>query len=38
VITSASYGSEKHIIVQIPLKGKTREENDANIERAKAAI
>ena len=38
VITSASYGSEKHIVVQIPLKGKTREENDANIERAKEAI
>lgn len=38
VITSASYGSEKHIIVQIPLKGKTRAENDANIQRAKDAI
>ena len=38
VITSASYWSEKHIIVQIPLKGKSRAENDANIQRAKDAI
>ncbi len=38
VISSASYGSEKHIVVQIPLKWKNREENDANIARAKDAI
>ena len=38
IISSASYGNEKHIIVQIPLKGKSREENDANIQRAKNAI
>jgi len=38
VIASANYGSEKHIVVQIPLKGKTREENDTNIKRAKEAI
>lgn len=38
VISSANYWSEKHIVVQIPLKGKTREENDANIARAKDAI
>lgn len=38
VITTASYGWEKHIIVQIPLKWKTKEDNDLNIKRAKEAI
>lgn len=38
VITTASYGGEKHIIVQIPMKGKTREENNLNIKKAKEAI
>lgn len=38
VITTASYWNEKHIIVQIPLKWNNKEENDANIKRAKDAI
>ncbi|MDD5770450.1 MAG: hypothetical protein PHE25_05770 [Candidatus Gracilibacteria bacterium] len=38
VITTASYGSEKHIIVQIPLKGTNKKENDLNIKRAKDTI
>jgi protein-export membrane protein SecD len=37
-ITSASYGQEEHIIVQIPLKGNSSFENSENIERAKEAI
>jgi len=38
VITSASYGNEEHIIVQIPLKGNDALQSSENIERAKAAI
>jgi len=38
VITTASYGSEKHIIVQIPLKWEDSDENQRNIQRAKEAI
>jgi len=38
VITTANYGWEQHIIVQIPLKGKNLEEDKINIERAKKAI
>jgi protein-export membrane protein SecD len=38
VITTSSYGGEKHIIVQIPLKWENREQNDLNIKRAKEAI
>lgn len=38
VITSASYAGEKHIIVQIPLKGNSTLENNANIKKAKEAI
>lgn len=38
VITSASYGWEEHIIVQIPLKWNDDLQNSENIERAKAAI
>ena len=38
VITSASYGWEEHIIVQIPLKWNDALQNSDNIERAKAAI
>ncbi|MDD5213670.1 MAG: protein translocase subunit SecD [Candidatus Gracilibacteria bacterium] len=38
VITTADYGTEKHIIVQIPLKGKDTTEDNANIKRAKDAI
>jgi len=38
VITTANYGGEQHIIVQIPLKGKNPEEDKLNIERAKKAI
>ena len=38
VITSASYGSEEHIIVQIPLKWNDALQSSENIERAKAAI
>jgi protein-export membrane protein SecD len=38
VITSASYGGEEHIIVQIPLKGNDALQSSENIERAKAAI
>ena len=38
VITSASYGGEEHIIVQIPLKGNDALQNSDNIERAKEAI
>jgi len=38
IITSASYGWEEHIIVQIPLKGNDSLQNSENIERAKAAI
>lgn len=38
VITTANYGWEKHIIVQIPLKWENKEENELNIKRAKEAI
>ncbi len=38
VITSASYGGEQHIIVQIPLKGNSTLDNQKNIEAAKQAI
>lgn len=38
VITSASYGWEQHIIVQIPLKWNNSLENSDNIEKAKKAI
>jgi hypothetical protein len=38
VITSASYAGEQHIIVQIPLKGNSAFENNANIKKAKEAI
>ncbi len=38
VITTANYGGEQHIIVQIPLKWKNPEEDKLNIERAKKAI
>lgn len=38
IITSASYGWEDHIIVQIPLKWNDDLENRDNIERAKEAI
>jgi len=38
VITTASYGWEKHIIVQIPLKWINTKENELNIKRAKEAI
>ncbi|MFA5917723.1 MAG: protein translocase subunit SecD [Candidatus Gracilibacteria bacterium] len=38
VITSANYGSEQHIIVQIPLKGNNSFENEANIKKAKETI
>lgn len=38
VITTANYGWEKHIIVQIPLKWTNKAENDLNIKRAKEAI
>lgn len=38
VITSASYGWEQHIIVQIPMKWNNSLENKENIERAKEAI
>lgn len=38
VITSASYGGEEHIIVQIPLKWNDALQSSDNIERAKAAI
>ncbi len=38
VITSASYGGEEHIIVQIPLKWNDELQSNENIERAKAAI
>ena len=38
VITSASYGGEQHIIVQIPLKWNSTLENQKNIEAAKEAI
>ena len=38
VITTASYAWEEHIIVQIPLKGNSSFENNANIKRAKEAI
>ncbi|MDP5039045.1 MAG: protein translocase subunit SecD [Candidatus Gracilibacteria bacterium] len=37
-ITTATYGNEKHIIVQIPLKGSSKDENNLNIQRAKEAI
>lgn len=37
-ITSASYGDEEHIIVQIPLKANDALQNSANIQRAKQAI
>lgn len=38
VITTANYGWEKHIIVQIPLKWLNKAENDLNIKRAKETI
>lgn len=38
VITSANYGGEEHIIVQIPLKWNDALQSSENIERAKAAI
>ena len=38
VITTATYAGEKHIIVQIPLKGNSSFENNENIKRAKEAI
>lgn len=38
VITSASYGNEEHIIVQIPLKWNDSLQSAHNIERAKNAI
>lgn len=38
VITSAAYGSEQHIIVQVPLKGNNQLENQENINKAKEAI
>lgn len=38
VITTANYGWEKHIIVQIPLKWVDKKENELNIKRAKEAI
>lgn len=38
VITSANYGWEEHIIVQIPLKWNDALQSSENIERAKAAI
>jgi len=38
IITSASYGDEQHIIVQIPLKWNDALQSSANIERAKDAI
>jgi len=38
VITTATYAGEKHIIVQIPLKGNSNFENNENIQRAKEAI
>ncbi|PZM82161.1 protein translocase subunit SecD [Candidatus Gracilibacteria bacterium] len=37
-INDASYGNEKHIIVQIPLKGNDSLENSENIKIAKEAI
>lgn len=37
-INDASYAWEKHIIVQIPLKGNDSMENSKNIEKAKEAI
>lgn len=38
VITSASYGWEQHIIVQIPLKWNSDFENEENIKKAKETI
>jgi preprotein translocase subunit SecD len=38
IITSASYGDQEHIIVQIPLKWNDALQNSANIQRAKEAI
>ncbi len=38
VITTANYGGEQHIIVQIPLKWNNSLENNENIEKAKKAI
>jgi len=37
-ISSANYGGEQHIIVQIPLKGDSKEADQLNIKRAKDAI
>ncbi len=37
-ITSANYGGDEHIIVQIPLKWGNKDENQKNIQRAKEAI
>ncbi len=38
VITTATYWDQKHIIVQIPLKWKSLEEDKENIERVKKAV
>lgn len=38
IITTANYGWEKHIIVQIPLKWTSQDENNLNIKKAKEAI
>lgn len=38
VITTANYWWEKHIVVQIPLKWTSKQENELNIKRAKEAI
>lgn len=37
-ISSANYWQEKHIIVQIPLKWYSKEQNELNIKRAKESI
>lgn len=37
-ISTATYWNEKHIIVQIPLKWSSKQENELNIKRAKEAI
>lgn len=38
VISTATYWQEKHIIVQIPLKWSSKEQDELNIKRAKEAI
>lgn len=38
VITSSSYGDERHIIVEIPLSAENSDENNENIKKAKEAI